>query len=125
MTGSQIKYILTIYQLQNEAGARLTDIAAAMHISKPSVYQMIGQLSKLGLVESIGKGKYRLTEQGSAAAVLYSAQYDILFNFLAEKIGMQQMSAKEVAATLIAIDNELLEELCSCIQQCGGIEIVG
>lgn len=37
---------------------------------------------------------------------------------------MQQTSAQEVAATLIAIDNELLEELCSCIQQCGGIETV-
>lgn len=124
MTGAQIKYILTMYQIQNETGVRLTDIAAAMNISKPSVYQMIGQLNKLGLAENNGQGKYRLTEQGSAAAVLYSGQYDILSDFFVEKIGMQQTSAQEVAATLIAIDNELLEELCSCIQQCGGIETV-
>lgn len=67
MTGAQIKYILTMYQIQNETGVRLTDIAAAMNISKPSVYQMIGQLNKLGLAENNGQGKYRLTEQGSAA----------------------------------------------------------
>ena len=111
MTGAQIKYVLTIYQIQKETGARLTDIAETMQISKPSVYQMIGQLNKIGLVKSNGQGRYVLTEMGQDVAAGYAKQYFALYQFLIQEICMQQESANTVATSLLALDDHALSEL--------------
>lgn len=117
MTGAQIKYLLTMYRMQNDKGIRLKDIAAEMKISKPSVYQMISQLGKLGLTESDSRGCYALTEAGAAAAAEYTGQYHALCGFFTEQLGLQHGSADAAAASLLAIDGEILAELCSCIQK--------
>jgi Mn-dependent DtxR family transcriptional regulator len=119
MTGAQIKYILTIYRIQKETGARLTDIAEAMQISKPSVYQMIGQLDKMGLVKSNGQGRYGLTQTGQETAAGYARQYLALYQFLIQEICMQQESANTVATSLLALEDHALSELCRCIEQHG------
>lgn len=117
MTGAQIKYVLTIYQIQKDTGARLTDIAEKMKISKPSVYQMVGQLNKIGLVKSNGQGRYVLTEMGQDVAAEYEKQYLALYHFLVQEICMQQDSANEVATVLLSLNDRALSELCQCIER--------
>ena len=117
MTGAQIKYILTIYQIQRETGARLTDIAGTMKISKPSVYQMVGQLNKAGLIKNNGQGKYSLTEVGQELAADYLKQYIALYQFFIQEIRLEQEVANEVATSLLAVDRKSLSELCLCIER--------
>lgn len=119
MTGAQIKYILTVYRIQKSTGTKLTDIAETMKISNPSVYQMIGQLNKAGLVKSNGQGKYVLTEMGQEIAVGYAEQYPALYQFLVQEICMWQDAANEIAISLLAVDDGVLSELCQCIEQHG------
>ena len=45
LTASAIKYLLILLELcKNETGARCMDIAGQLHVTKPSVHSMIGNL---------------------------------------------------------------------------------
>ena len=52
LTASAIKYLLVLLELcKNETGARCMDIAGQLHVTKPSVHSMIGNLCSAGLAE--------------------------------------------------------------------------
>ena len=44
LTASQIKYLLTIYKMNNNGVVRSTDIASSLTVTRPSVHRMITQL---------------------------------------------------------------------------------
>ena len=49
LTASAIKYLLILLELcKNETGARCMDIAGQLHVTKPSVHSMIGNLCSAG-----------------------------------------------------------------------------
>ena len=54
LTASAIKYLLILLELcKNETGARCMDIAGQLHVTKPSVHSMIGNLCGAGGEEKI------------------------------------------------------------------------
>lgn len=62
LTASAIKYLLVLLELcKNETGARCMDIAGQLHVTKPSVHSMIGNLCSAGLAEKKKYGNVFLT----------------------------------------------------------------
>ena len=73
LTASAIKYLLVLLGLcKNETGARCMDIAGQLHVTKPSVHSMIGNLCSAGLAEKKKYGNVFLTPVGRAEAERYA-----------------------------------------------------
>lgn len=73
LTASAIKYLLILLELcKNETGARCMDIAGQLHVTKPSVHSMIGNLCSAGLAEKKKYGNVFLTPAGRAEAERYA-----------------------------------------------------
>ena len=83
LTASAIKYLLVLLELcKNETGARCMDIAGQLHVTKPSVHSMIGNLCSAGLAEKKKYGNVFLTPAGRAEAERYAGCCQQLSVFL-------------------------------------------
>ena len=68
MTGANIRYLLTLLELQGkDGGVRCVDLAARLQVSKPSVHAMVSSLCQLGLAE---KKHYGQSHGGGVRQVL-------------------------------------------------------
>lgn len=116
LTEAQIKYLLALYELQQQGAVRLTRIAERLHVSKPSVHRMLGQLEEFQLVDLSQKGCLRLTEAGISAALAYTEQFQILMDFFTQILGMSLEAAEQNAGLLLGCGNSAAQEMCRCIQ---------
>ena len=65
MTSSEYRYLLTINGLYNgAAGIRLTAIAAAMEVTKVSVFKAVEKLEQEGLIARDAKNRVIMTQHG-------------------------------------------------------------
>lgn len=85
------EYLEAIYKLSHEgteSEATVSQIAAALDVSPPSVSQMLGRLRAAGLVEE-GNGRVAvLTEQGEREAASLVRRHRLSERFLTEYLGV-------------------------------------
>ena len=117
LTAIQIKYIRVLYRLQDARAVKLSDVAEALGVSKPSVHNMFQKLKKYGLIAQDEKGYSRLTELGKETAGKYEEEYNILFAFLTEVLTVEEETARENAVALLGSEKYGAEELCRNIRQ--------
>ena len=95
LTASAIKYLLILLELcKNETGARCMDIAGQLHVTKPSVHSMIGNLCSAGLAEKKKYGNVFLTPAGRAEAERYAGCCQQLSGRMQQSLGLNAEDAR-------------------------------
>ena len=113
------EYLKTIYVLMKQKGiVRVTDIAEKMNCSKPSVTKQLNILSKHNLINYETYGHIEITEDGEMLARKVLADYDILYIFLHDVIGVDEENARNEAAKIKSvIDEKTLSKIASYIYE--------
>ena len=119
LSGPKIRYLLIIYRLISEKGsARSVDIAIMLGVARPSVHRMLASLSKMGLVHMEPRSAVTLTSEGNDLAMEYARQYERLFPFFAQYIGLSGYDAEQsTIAALSSLPESCIVALCSKISQ--------
>jgi DtxR family manganese transport transcriptional regulator len=87
-------YVELIAELIEENGeARMTDIAARMGVSAPTVAKTIGRLRRDGLVRSKPYRSIGLTEEGRELAARTKERHELVYAFL-RAIGVDEATAR-------------------------------
>lgn len=98
---SQEDYLERILLLANkESGVRVTDLAASMNISKPSVHKATKLLKMRGLINQEKYGPISLTEDGSSYAKALEKRHMVLKKFLCEILKVDEVRAEEEACAI-------------------------
>lgn len=107
MTATHVKYLLAMHTLDsgNPCGMRCVDIANALHVSKPSVHMMLGNLREMGLIRKDRYGGAFFTEEGAALAARY-AEY---FKALVRRFSPMLSREDDLRAAAFALLGELSE----------------
>jgi DtxR family Mn-dependent transcriptional regulator len=94
ITASLEDYLKTIYFLHKlDKCVRLVDIADRMSVSKPSAFNAVSQLSKMGLVEHTKFCPIQLTAQGFETARDLVAKYETIKLFLVRVLNIGEALA--------------------------------
>jgi DtxR family Mn-dependent transcriptional regulator len=95
-------YLKTVSVLADKNGgeARLTDIAARLEVSKPSVFTALKVLEGRGLVEHRRYRMITLTRQGREEASIIRERYALLMTFLRQILGVSAVNAEKDACLL-------------------------
>lgn len=92
LNDAYLKYILCIYELsRQEMDVSCVRIAKRLHVSKPSVSNMLERMMKQGLLVKEKYGKTYLTDKGYLAARKLKENTD----FLKEQIAVLKLSLSE------------------------------
>ena len=95
------EYLKNIYILNKQNGfVRVTDIANKMNCSKPSVTKQLNILKSSGLIDYETYGHIKLTDKGIENAKRILADYDILYIFLHDVIGIDEEISRDDAAKI-------------------------
>lgn len=87
--------------------ARVTDIAAELGVSKPSVHVALHELSRRGLIAHEHYGEVFLTAEGKALSAAVRRRHETLSRFLREILGVSPETAETDACR---IEHYLSEE---------------
>lgn len=111
------EYLKTIYILNKKNNiVRVTDIAKAMNCSKPSVTKQLNILKSKGLIIYETYGHISLSNSGISYAKKILADYDIVYIFLHDVIGVDEEIAKMDAVKIKGIiDEKTLTKITSYI----------
>lgn len=111
------EYLKNIYVLiKHNKEVRVTDIASKMNCSKPSVTKQLGILKMNKLITYESYGDIKLTNKGLEYAKKVLADYDILYIFLHDIVGVEEESAKlEATKIKSVIDDKTLNKISSYI----------
>jgi len=103
LTPSAIKYLLVLKELCTpEKGARCMDIAERLHVTKPSVHSMIGNLCSAGLAQKKKYGNVFLTPAGRAEAERYAGCCQQLSGRMQQLLGLNAEDAHSAACAVLA-----------------------
>jgi DtxR family Mn-dependent transcriptional regulator len=98
---SQGHYLKAIYKLSIKAeGARITDIADTLQVSKASACNAVKALEKNGLVFRDVNHQVCLSSEGKKSALVIAENYEFLKTFFIEILGIDEKSAAIQACTL-------------------------
>ncbi len=98
LTSSLEDYLKHIYVLdQDRKEVRVTDIAASLGISKPSVNRAVNTLKEMGYIQHEHYGTILLTEEGMAAAKNVLDTYKVVNRFLVDVLGVDEETAEKEA----------------------------
>lgn len=101
MTASLEDYLEAIYFLNGEQGqVRVTDLAAELGISKPSVNRAINTLKVQGYVLHEHYGSLSLTPKGLELAKNIAGRHKILKRFLVEILKVEEAQAEQEACSI-------------------------
>ncbi|MGI6110341.1 MAG: metal-dependent transcriptional regulator, partial [Eubacteriaceae bacterium] len=109
-------YIERIYldYIQDNRGVRITDLAAAMNVSKASANDAVKKLKSLGYVEHERYGQIYLTDSGIEAGASVYNKHTTLTRFLHELLGVSPVTAENDAC---AIEHIISDETFEKIQE--------
>jgi Mn-dependent DtxR family transcriptional regulator len=108
-------YLLAVSVLNTDKlGARVTDIANMLGVSKPSVCTAIRILKQKNLVDTNKYGKLFLTSAGEMQALVFRHKYEIIKRFLSEVVGVND---KTVAIDAGAIVHGISAETVACFEK--------
>lgn len=94
-------YIKAIYKLTKDGnGTRITDIAAALCVSKASVCRAVKELEKAGLTVRRDGHLVYLSEEGKTAATAIVENYEALEAFFVKNLEMDKNLAIRQACAL-------------------------
>ncbi len=119
MTPSLEDYLEAIYSvsLRGEAPVRVTDIAAALKVAKPSVNKAISILVELGYVLHERYADIRLTEGGESVAMHVLRKHNALMTFLTLVLKVDPRVADAEACKIEhAISEDTAEKLIRFIE---------
>jgi DtxR family Mn-dependent transcriptional regulator len=125
MTQALEDYLKTVSFLADENGGqvRLTDIAARLGVSKPSVFTALKVLEDRGLVEHERYRTVTLTKAGHEEAAAIRGRYVLLIVFLRQIVGVSKAQAEKDACLLEhQLSHETLRRIESLIQDMKPIE---
>ncbi len=119
MTASLEDYLETIYVLQSRAAeVRLTDIAAELSVSKPSVSRAVITLRDHGYVEHALYGRITLTAEGKKLAQAVLQRHITLKGFLMDTLSIPESIAEQDACRMEhVISGETMDRLTEFLQR--------
>ena len=97
MSPSLEDYLEAILRLTDEGGARTTDIATHLGVSKASVNQAVGLLAERRLIQQERYGPVYLTTTGKDQARAIYRRHQIIKQFLVTMLGVDESTAEEDA----------------------------
>jgi DtxR family Mn-dependent transcriptional regulator len=106
MTQSLEDYLEMVSFLADEGEVRVTDIAARLGVSKPSVLTALRILETRGLLEHERYRGVTLTERGKEAAADIRGRHDFLTSFLQNVLGVSPDIAEQDACKMEHILSE-------------------
>jgi DtxR family Mn-dependent transcriptional regulator len=106
MTQSLEDYLEMVSFLSDDGEVRVTDIAARLGVSKPSVLTALKALEEQGLLEHERYRTVHLTEKGTHQAAEIRDRHDFLTSFLRDTVGVSAEIAEEDACKMEHILSE-------------------
>jgi DtxR family Mn-dependent transcriptional regulator len=100
MTQSLEDYLEMVSFLADEGEVRVTDIAARLKVSKPSVLTALKTLEEQGLLEHERYRTVSLTKKGAARAGEIRGRHDLLTLFLRDVVGVDPKIAEDDACKM-------------------------
>lgn len=101
ITASLEDYLEAIFLLHRKgAQVRVTDIAAALKVSKPSVNRAVGTLKDAGLLDHEFYGTITLTPEGETRAAQVLRRHRLIRHFLQNTLGVPAEIAEEDACRM-------------------------
>ncbi len=121
LTPSKQHYINAIYELSSACvGVRISDIAEKLGIKKSSVSVGMKFLEDIGLVYRDHERLVFLTEDGERQAISSFDKYHVLYRFLTDTLGVEQVNADREACVLEhAVSIKTLCAICKLSTQNG------
>ncbi len=121
LTFSMENYLEAVYELSaGNTGARVSDIAARMNVSKASVNSAMNALHQRGLVENEKYREIYLTEEGLRIARLTAQKHHILQTLLHRVMGVDNEQASEDACAIEhVISDESTEKILAFLEERG------
>lgn len=118
MTLSEYRYLLTINRLYNGAsGIRLTAIAAAMEVTKVSVFKAVEKLEQEGLIARDAKNRVIMTQHGKDQLEKYNILIDWLSGHLEKNCRVSADVARcDAAGAICAFSDESISALTEFIK---------
>jgi len=117
MTQSLEDYVETIFRLHSEGvTVKVSDIASALAVTKPSVVRAIRELTRLGLVRHEPYRGVELTEKGRRVAKLVLSRHLLLREFLV-KLGVgAEMADRDACLMEHILSAETLDRIRNYIK---------
>jgi DtxR family Mn-dependent transcriptional regulator len=100
MTQSLEDYLEMVSFLSDEGEVRVTDIAARLKVSKPSVLTALKVLEEQGLLEHERYRTVSLTRKGAVQAAEIRGRHDFLTAFLRDIVGVDAVIAEQDACKM-------------------------
>lgn len=121
LTFSMENYLEAVYELSSgNSGARVSDIAARLDVSKASVNSAMNALHQRGLVTNEKYREIYLTEEGLRVARLTAEKHHILQTLLHKIMGVDNDQANEDACAIEhVISDESAEKIRVFLEQQG------
>jgi DtxR family Mn-dependent transcriptional regulator len=114
MTQSLEDYLKTVGLLAETGGARITDIAIRLGVSKPSAVAAIKSLESQGFLRHKRYGGILLTNKGREKAAEIRGRYEFLLFFLQYVLGVSRETAERDSCKLEhVISGETLKKMKS------------
>lgn len=119
LTSSLEDYLESIYFLETQnQEVRVTDIAVAMNLSKPSVNRAINTLKNAGLVNHEHYGVLSLTVDGRKIAKNVAERHVLLKHFLIDLLNIdEEIAEKEACAMEHAVSQHTMEKLSDYLKK--------
>jgi len=115
-------YLEAVLELAgDDNGARTTDVAAKLGVSKASVNQAMGLLVNRGLISRERYGPVYLTEDGRDAAQAVCRRHRAIKSFLISVLGVDESVAEEDACQIEhVVSKETMEGLIDFMERGAG-----
>ncbi len=98
LSPSMEDYLKVIFRLsQGARGPRVSEIADAIQVRKPSVSKALRRLSESGYVEHVPYGEVALTDRGERVAIRQVHAFEVIADFLEQVLGLSREEAEKEA----------------------------
>lgn len=114
-------YLEMVSFLADEGSVRVTDIAARLGFTKPSVHAALKALEERGLIEHERYGDVTLTAKGRTLASEIRERHDLIKNFLLHALGVSpEIAEKDACKMEHILSEETLKKMHSAVTKTSG-----
>ena len=103
LTASNIRYLLALNELNRDgAGAKSSEIAKYLGVTKPSVHTMIKKFCEKGYVTKKKYESIHLTAWGKQLAQQYAERYERLYDRMERSLGLTPEDCRRAVCAILA-----------------------